>query len=274
MKKLLSRDGSRRFGRRPGTGHARRPRIVSTEAPVRPRPDDAGLHPRPRTAPGPLRRGARLAPGRVRHRRPPRRPPHHGPRGHGRAGRRRERGHPRARLAGRPRARAAHRRRRSASRWSPSPAPRTCCWPRRSPAASRRSRTPPASPRSSTSRRSSSRWGRASTGAGTETIVVEGLEDRFPAPAAPHAVLADRIEAGTYATAAAITGGDVTLRGAREEDLGAPSSRALRAAGADVDTGDIGSSRVPRRPAPPGRRRDRPAPRLPDRPAGAVRWRS
>ena len=69
-------------------------------------------------------------------------------------------------------------------------------------------------------------------GAGTPTIVVEGL-DSLAGATAPHAVLADRIEAGTYATAAAITGGDVTLHGASEKDLPAFVS-ALRAAGADV----------------------------------------
>ena len=70
-------------------------------------------------------------------------------------------------------------------------------------------------------------------GAGTGTIVVEGL-DALEGTPAPHAVLADRIEAGTYAVAAAITGGDVTLGGAREEDLPAFVA-ALRAAGVDVE---------------------------------------
>lgn len=76
------------------------------------------------------------------------------------------------------------------------------------------------------------------TGAGTGTVVVEGVESLGGTPA-PHAVLADRIEAGTYAVAAAITGGDVTLRGAREEDLPAFAA-ALRAAGADVASADGG----------------------------------
>jgi len=71
-------------------------------------------------------------------------------------------------------------------------------------------------------------------GAGTETILVEGLDALGGTPA-PHAVLADRIEAGTYAAAAAITGGDVTLRGAREVDLPAFVA-ALRAAGAEVES--------------------------------------
>lgn len=76
------------------------------------------------------------------------------------------------------------------------------------------------------------------SGAGTATIVIEGLE-ALPGSLVPHAVLADRIEAGTYAAAAAITGGDVTLRGAREEDLPAFVA-ALRAAGVDVSTTDAG----------------------------------
>ncbi|MBK9089009.1 MAG: UDP-N-acetylglucosamine 1-carboxyvinyltransferase [Holophagales bacterium] len=76
------------------------------------------------------------------------------------------------------------------------------------------------------------------SGAGTATIVVEGIE-ALPGSPVPHAVLADRIEAGTYATAAAITGGDVTLRGAREEDLPAFVA-ALRAAGVDVSADESG----------------------------------
>jgi UDP-N-acetylglucosamine 1-carboxyvinyltransferase len=75
-------------------------------------------------------------------------------------------------------------------------------------------------------------------GAGTGTIVVEGLDELRGTPA-PHAVLADRIEAGTYAVAAAITGGDATLRGAREEDLPAFVA-ALRAAGVGVESSEAG----------------------------------
>jgi UDP-N-acetylglucosamine 1-carboxyvinyltransferase len=76
------------------------------------------------------------------------------------------------------------------------------------------------------------------SGAGSETIVVEGVEALGGTPS-PHAVLADRIEAGTYAAAAAITGGDVTLAGAREEDLPAFAA-ALRAAGAEVESTSAG----------------------------------
>ncbi|ACI91869.1 UDP-N-acetylglucosamine 1-carboxyvinyltransferase [Afipia carboxidovorans OM5] len=52
------------------------------------------------------------------------------------------------------------------------------------------------------------------TGAGTSRIVIEGVEKLH---GARHAVLPDRIEAGTYAMAVAMTGGDVQLQGARPE---------------------------------------------------------
>jgi UDP-N-acetylglucosamine 1-carboxyvinyltransferase len=68
-------------------------------------------------------------------------------------------------------------------------------------------------------------------GAGTETITVEGV----PAlTGARHRVRGDRIEAGTYLIAAAITGGEVTVAGARAEDLGALLA-VLRDAGAELE---------------------------------------
>jgi UDP-N-acetylglucosamine 1-carboxyvinyltransferase len=54
------------------------------------------------------------------------------------------------------------------------------------------------------------------TGAGTSTIVVEGVGKLH---GARHAVLPDRIETGTYAMAVAMTGGDVLLQNARPELL-------------------------------------------------------
>ncbi len=54
------------------------------------------------------------------------------------------------------------------------------------------------------------------SGAGTPRIVIEGV-DRLHG--AHHTVLPDRIEAGTYAMAVAMTGGDVQLSGARPELL-------------------------------------------------------
>ena len=54
------------------------------------------------------------------------------------------------------------------------------------------------------------------TGAGTPRIRIEGVTRLS---GARHAVLPDRIEAGTYAMAVAMTGGDVQLAGARPELL-------------------------------------------------------
>ena len=54
------------------------------------------------------------------------------------------------------------------------------------------------------------------TGLGTDTLRIEGV-DRLHA--ATHSILIDRIEAGSYAVAAAITGGDVNLIGADPENL-------------------------------------------------------
>jgi UDP-N-acetylglucosamine 1-carboxyvinyltransferase len=54
------------------------------------------------------------------------------------------------------------------------------------------------------------------TGAGTQRIVVEGVSKLN---GARHAVLPDRIEAGTYAMAVAMAGGDILLQNARPELL-------------------------------------------------------
>jgi len=53
-------------------------------------------------------------------------------------------------------------------------------------------------------------------GVGTDTLTVHGA-DRLTG--ASHAVIPDRIEAGTYAMAAGITGGELELLGARADDL-------------------------------------------------------
>jgi len=53
-------------------------------------------------------------------------------------------------------------------------------------------------------------------GAGSDTIEIEGVPQLS---GADHPVVPDRIEAGTYAVAAAITRGDVTLRGIRAHHL-------------------------------------------------------
>ncbi len=74
------------------------------------------------------------------------------------------------------------------------------------------------------------------SGVGTETLVVEGVA---ALRGATHDILPDRIEAGTYACAAAITGGAILLEGAREEHLGAVA-RTLREAGALVEPESAG----------------------------------
>ena len=64
-------------------------------------------------------------------------------------------------------------------------------------------------------------------GIGTGELVVEGVDALH---GATHAIIPDRIETGTYACAVAITGGEVVLRDARIEHLGAVS-RVLEEAG-------------------------------------------
>jgi UDP-N-acetylglucosamine 1-carboxyvinyltransferase len=68
------------------------------------------------------------------------------------------------------------------------------------------------------------------SGLGTSRLTIEGV-DRLHG--AEHAVLPDRIEAGTFAIAAALAGGDVELIGAREDVLGSLIAR-LRETGVDV----------------------------------------
>jgi UDP-N-acetylglucosamine 1-carboxyvinyltransferase len=68
------------------------------------------------------------------------------------------------------------------------------------------------------------------SGIGTGELVVEGVARLH---AATHAVIPDRIETGTYACAAAIAGGDVVLRHARIDHLGAVG-RVLEEAGIAV----------------------------------------
>jgi UDP-N-acetylglucosamine 1-carboxyvinyltransferase len=53
-------------------------------------------------------------------------------------------------------------------------------------------------------------------GVGTPTIEVEGVDGFRPTD---HSVVPDRIEAGTFAIAACVTGGEVLLRGARADHL-------------------------------------------------------
>ncbi|MCP4809229.1 MAG: UDP-N-acetylglucosamine 1-carboxyvinyltransferase [Proteobacteria bacterium] len=72
-------------------------------------------------------------------------------------------------------------------------------------------------------------------GEGSGSIRVQGVHELKPA-AEPHRILPDRIEAGTYMVAAAITGGDVTVTGVDPRDMG-PVVEKLRAAGCLVELG-------------------------------------
>ncbi len=72
------------------------------------------------------------------------------------------------------------------------------------------------------------------TGAGTHTIEIEGVESLS---GTTYSVLPDRIEAGTYLVAAAITRGDVTLRKVRPDHLLSILCK-LEEAGAKVNLGE------------------------------------
>ncbi len=73
-------------------------------------------------------------------------------------------------------------------------------------------------------------------GAGEGTIEIQGVESLG---GARHTIIADRIEGGTYLTAAALTAGDVTLEGADPADL-APLLEKLVENGALVETSEAG----------------------------------
>lgn len=70
-------------------------------------------------------------------------------------------------------------------------------------------------------------------GAGTRTIHIQGVDVLH---GAEHTVLPDRIEAGTYAIAAAMTGGKVTLTGTRADDLSVALDT-LEQAGVTIERG-------------------------------------
>jgi UDP-N-acetylglucosamine 1-carboxyvinyltransferase len=71
-------------------------------------------------------------------------------------------------------------------------------------------------------------------GAGTDTIRITGVEALTPAQ---HAVMPDRIEAGTFMIAAAITGGDIKIRNMRLDHLDALAFK-LQDAGVEITNKD------------------------------------
>ena len=76
-------------------------------------------------------------------------------------------------------------------------------------------------------------------GAGTDVIVIEGVEGLHPVD---HAIMPDRIEAGTYMVAAAATGGDVLCDGVSLDNLEALAAK-LRQAGVGLER-EAGGIRV------------------------------
>ena len=72
------------------------------------------------------------------------------------------------------------------------------------------------------------------SGAGTDEIVIEGVESLH---SAEHSVIPDRIETGTYLVAAAITGGNITVRDTVPHLLDAVLDK-LRQAGAEIEIGE------------------------------------
>lgn len=80
------------------------------------------------------------------------------------------------------------------------------------------------------------------SGAGTDVITIEGVDSL---KGTEYRVMPDRIEAGTYAAASAITEGDVLLRNCMPKHLDAVISK-LRETGAEI-TEEAGSMRVKRK---------------------------
>jgi UDP-N-acetylglucosamine 1-carboxyvinyltransferase len=71
-------------------------------------------------------------------------------------------------------------------------------------------------------------------GIGSNTLIIKGV-DRLTG--ADHAIIADRIEAGTYAIAAVMTQGDLTLTNVRPDTMGVVIEK-LRLAGANIIVGN------------------------------------
>ena len=78
------------------------------------------------------------------------------------------------------------------------------------------------------------RMGAKIEGIGTDRLVIQGVDKLH---GAQHAVIPDRIEAGTFLCAVAAAGGDVTLRNVRPITLEAVTMK-LREAGVTIEEGD------------------------------------
>ena len=83
-------------------------------------------------------------------------------------------------------------------------------------------------------------------GAGTDTITIEGVSELH---GATHVVMPDRVEAGTYIMAGAITGGDITVKGCVTDHLGTVLTK-IQEMGVELTEHEDGGVRV-RRSIPP-----------------------
>ncbi|REJ75213.1 MAG: UDP-N-acetylglucosamine 1-carboxyvinyltransferase [Acidobacteria bacterium] len=79
-------------------------------------------------------------------------------------------------------------------------------------------------------------------GAGTPNITIDGVEELGDAE---HWIIADRIETGTFAVAAAITGGELEIANCRPDHIGAVIDK-LRDAGVEIEEEDKTTLRVKR----------------------------
>lgn len=73
-------------------------------------------------------------------------------------------------------------------------------------------------------------------GAGTDTITIEGVSELH---GAQHTVMPDRVEAGTFVMAGAITGGDITVQGCLTDHLGTVFTK-IQEMGVQVTEGSDG----------------------------------
>ena len=128
---------------------------------------------------------------------------------------------------------AASTARTSSSTRSPSPAPKTSSWPQPSPMATPSSRTAPASPKSPTSPPCSTPWAQRLKAQAPPPSSVHGVAKLH---GARHRINPDRIEAGTFLIAGAITGGDLNVDCCNPAHLGALIAK-LEACGVRLESG-------------------------------------
>ncbi len=83
------------------------------------------------------------------------------------------------------------------------------------------------------------------SGLGSNVITISGVEKLYPTT---HSTLPDRIVAGTWAFAAAMTQGDITIIGGREDHLAIPLDKLVQAGAVVTTTQDGFRVRMDRRP--------------------------